>query len=464
MSNANKNKAIESFIEDSVALNDSRVERIEKGIEVIKNLLQNNDPYSDLYLDLDAQGSYRHGTAIRPAGDDDFDLDLLFDMRPVDGWEPVDYLENLHNFFAGFDRYKDKVDNLGKTRCVTIDYDTDFHIDVVPSIEIDGSRVIMNKKSNSFEPTDGEGYGKWFDEKNAIANGKLCGIVQLFKYIRDYKGTFKIKSIVLTTLFGQQVLDDDAASQFGDITTATSTLISRLDKFLQDRPIMPEICNPALPTEKFTSRHWTQADYANFRNKFHTNAEKILSAIAGDDQDFETEMKELLGDAFNLPEKKEFSSLVEPLVLSDYSHKALPPWQLATNGGTEVKIIAELTDSRGRYIGPVQSRAFQAFPKYTIKYRAEINVRDPAIEIFWQVVNTGTQAARAGGLRGKEFFSGRKLDGQLSSDRYTNWETTAYHGIHWIECFAVKNQQLLARSGPFYVPIVNPSVGRYRRP
>jgi PTH1 family peptidyl-tRNA hydrolase len=130
----------------------------------------------------------------------------------------------------------------------------------------------------------------------------------------------------------------------------------------------------------------------------------------------------------------------------------------------KVKIIAELTDSRGRYIGPVQSRAFQAFPKYTIKYRAEINVRDPAIEIFWQVVNTGTQAARAGGLRGKEFFSGRKLDGQLSSDRYTNWETTAYHGIHWIECFAVKNQQLLARSGPFYVPIVNPSVGRYRRP
>jgi hypothetical protein len=49
---------------------------------------------------------------------------------------------------------------------VTIDYADDFHVDVVPSIEIDGRCWIMNRKTNEFEATDGDGYARWFAGQN----------------------------------------------------------------------------------------------------------------------------------------------------------------------------------------------------------------------------------------------------------------------------------------------------------
>jgi hypothetical protein len=63
-------------------------------------------------------------------------------------------------------------------------------------------------------------------------------------------------------------------------------------------------------------------------------------------------------------------------------------------------------------------------------------------EIFWQVVNTGSDAQRANGLRGK-----------FESGTTTKVESTLYRGDHFVECFVIRNGNCVARSGEFVVRI-----------
>lgn len=69
-------------------------------------------------------------------------------------------------------------------------------------------------------------------------------------------------------------------------------------------------------------------------------------------------------------------------------------------------------------------------------------------QVYWQIVNTGKEAADNQCLRGN-FEKGKAAGaGGLS------WsEETSYSGLHWVECFIVKDAELIARSGPFEVNI-----------
>lgn len=86
-----------------------------------------------------------------------------------------------------------------------------------------------------------------------------------------------------------------------------------------------------------------------------------------------------------------------------------------------------------------------------IKYIAKTNA-SPNYDVFWQVVNTGAEASKEGGLRG-EFFTAKLTKGEPSANPLINWETTQYHGKHWIQCFIVKDSICIARSEKFYINI-----------
>lgn len=73
----------------------------------------------------------------------------------------------------------------------------------------------------------------------------------------------------------------------------------------------------------------------------------------------------------------------------------------------------------------------------------------PPFQVYWQVVNTGDEARDAKGLRGVIFPSRTSGIGGL-----TQRESTLYIGTHWIECFIVKDNICIARSGKFIVRIV----------
>ena len=97
--------------------------------------------------------------------------------------------------------------------------------------------------------------------------------------------------------------------------------------------------------------------------------------------------------------------------------------------------------------GPRNFSDGSPLPKHcSLRFEAETNVPKP-YKVYWQVVNTGREAANANGLRGG-FDEGIVSVGKLTRD-----ESTSYSGTHSIECFIVKNGYCVARSGMFVLRV-----------
>lgn len=458
----NLNDIFEDFVANKVDLNPDRIKTAESKLDTIKTFLENSDSYKDLMIDLTPQGSYRQNTIIKPATENkEFDVDALFLLKEVENWEPKEYISNLKKLFTESDRYKDIVDGNGKTRCVTLNYTGDFHMDIVPCIKQQESYFIMNKSDNVFEQTDADGYAEWFEDKNKITGGKLVIVIKLIKYLRDIKQNFSVKSVLITTLLGMQVYNDDNISLYEDIPTALKTLINRLNDFLQSSMSTPIIFNPVLSSENF-NRHWDKCpgQYPNFRDKIKLYTEKINEALEEGEIDKSVKkLQEVFGDGFTYEVEKSLSSVTASIslfVLGDHSHKErLSDHGLVDTGNYpySVQITA------GLYVGSRTSPTIvrESFNSdellpiaHHLLFKAKPNIPHRNYNIYWQVVNTGDHATSLGekALRGEIIPGGKE-----------KWEQSLYTGKHWVECFIIDStsQTCLARSGPFYVNFENPT-------
>ena len=160
------------------------------------------------------------------------------------GKKPADYIEDVYKCLRDHGTYKSMSHR--KTRCVMVDYADDFHLDIVPCVEIEGKRYICNRKDDIFEITDGTGYREWFNAKTQVTNGNLKRVTRLLKFMRDHKGNFTAPSILLTTLIGNSIKDKEGDDNFRNIPDTLKVVCNRINKFLQDNPTMPEVENPVL--------------------------------------------------------------------------------------------------------------------------------------------------------------------------------------------------------------------------
>lgn len=281
----------QSFLTDHVNLSQSKIDLLDQKIISITGLL--SEKLSG-YQKFEKQGSYALKTMISPVKDDDeVDADLLIYMKDQPGWTPRDYLGAVWQVFHSNGNYKDIVRR--KTRCVTIDYRGDFHVDLVPAIERADGVYICNRDEEQFEKTDGTGLRDWFNDKNRETGGQLKRVVRLIKFLRDHKDNFTVKSILLTTLLGMFVR---ATEEFSDTATALKSLVERLDAFLQANSRMPRIANPVLPGEDF-NRHWDQTKYDNFSQKIRIYSERIADAYIETDRNTSIrKWRKLFGDGF----------------------------------------------------------------------------------------------------------------------------------------------------------------------
>jgi len=268
------NKEFGEFLRDEVNLNPSRIKRLESGIRGVTDCLKGQ---LTGFQTTEPQGSYALGTLIKPVDDtDEYDVDIQVVMNPNPQWQPKDYIDAVYNALKADGNYANKIKI--KTRCVTVDYAGDFHLDVVPRITHAGRHYIFNRAENTFEETDGTNYRDWFNKQNRITGGKLKRIVRLLKYLRDHKNNYTAKSIMLTTLAARVIEPSDKGTEA--VSTDADTLVTvltRMDAYLQKNPNMPEIRNPALPSETF-NRHWDDRKYANFRKMVNSHARKARDA------------------------------------------------------------------------------------------------------------------------------------------------------------------------------------------
>lgn len=113
----------------------------------------------------------------------------------------------------------------------------------------------------------------------------------------------------------------------------------------------------------------------------------------------------------------------------------------------EIKIKACYLDDEGREV-TFQSDSSPIPKNRKIKYYATSSTVHPPYVVYWQVVNTGAEAAFRRTLRGGLFSQKAGWNGGLVLE-----EASKYSGMHWVECFFMNRGMYVARSGRFVVNI-----------
>ena len=426
-----------NFLSTEVNLNATRIDTLDTRVSAITNFLNGDELLGPMIIDVVPQGSYAHKTIIKPLPGREFDADVLLVLNEQPGWEPREYLAKLYAAFRASGTYCDMVDR--KTRCVTIDYANEFHIDVVPCIERAERKYVTNRHENRFELTDPERFTEWLDEKNRTANMKLVQVIRLMKYLRDYKTRFAVKSIILTALLGDRVnfanlLGD--ADYYSDVPTALLHVVGDLNSYLQANSTLPVIRDPGGTGEDFSQR-WEQDGYANFRKWINYYAEKIAAAYEETDRDLSVALwQEIFGAQFKAPvaklmlaESSSAESPTEQFIDRDYGAEIVPsPYEL--------RILGRVRPSRGFRNYTLSRRGNRVMKGRSLVFSVSQCTVPAPYDIYWKVRNTGAEAARVNQLRG-----------EIRRDQggHEKTETTSYRGGHYVECYVVKNGKCVAR-------------------
>jgi hypothetical protein len=462
------------------------------------------------------QGSFRLGTVVRPYrldGESDYDIDLvcelgyrLADIRPRQIKNLVGQRLKDHG------NYREMLDDEGR-RCWTLLYaeadDIGFHLDVLPCVPnpnwnapphgelaIEITDRSADKAHYSWSKSNPKAYANWFAECQRVAFRHVVAIrkaelqqrnprvfarvddvpdqlvrtplqraIQILKRHRDVRfdgrddELDKPISIIITTLAAA------AYSQETDTFSALTNLLDRIQRFHDTGIIRCEnekwvIDNPVNPGENFADR-WNDPESkkaeAFFRwvNWVQEDLDELLNAQTA------SELRRRLVTAFgdtvgnrvasaysgpmpggSQPPRSLFQRVARGLIRFDAPHRQLPRWHCVPPRYS-ASVSARFTRRGFRPRGFVSNSP--SLPKHgTIDFEAVTNVPKP-YKVFWQVVNTGAEARNANQLRG-DFYDSDKSGKQRE-------EGTAYTGMHWVECFIVKDDVCVARSGEFVVNI-----------
>lgn len=431
------------FLKEEVNLDDARLNRLNGSVAAITNFLEGSATFAASFIGVIPQGSYAHKTIIKPVhAGDEFDADLLLYLTEVPDREPEDYVEGLFAAFRGSGTYKEKAGR--RTRCVTIDYAGDFHIDVVPFLERYGHKYITNRHENSYELTNPEGYNAWLDEKNRMASRHLVKVIRLVKYLRDYKRTFDVKSVILNVLLGERVTEAVLFADpdcFSDVPTALRTVMNRLSEFVTPYTVLPSIMDPSETGENFSDR-WSQDGYAAFRTAVIRYASWIDDAWAEPDKALSlTKWQRVFGKEFQAPHAPQSGgSLVKS------SSVSVAPYR---NTEQKLEDVAIRTSISSRYRFRISGRVVRKMQMgaYYLKDRGnrvlqgrnirfqieECNVPEP-YRIYWKVLNRGVQAREKDCIRG-----------QIQEGARAHEEPTVFTGPHFVECYIVRDGVCVAR-------------------
>lgn len=450
------------------------------------------------------QGSFALGTAVKPEGDDHYDVDAVcvldLDQRETTQQALKEMIGRRLKEHCTYDRLLDPRD--GKRRCWTLKYadGSRFHLDILPAVpDSDELAValgveerlarhaiaITDKQTWDVAPawpkSNPQGYVEWFKDRMRVVLEKrrrvllaeaggsvqqipdyrirtpLQRLVQLLKRHRDVRYTGdddKPISVIITTLAAQAYDNEE------ELGPALRNVVPRMRAGILRRNGQWWVPNPVNPQENFADKWNETPRKAELFLEWLTIVERDHEALAplvgryGRGQ----QVAEILCEAYGRnPTSRAIqnnarSTGADSLVVRGrdrstefaVSHLELPRWPLRTTSySVSVRATARRDGFRTLFKFANASRALPKF--FDLVYTATTDVPMP-FEVFWQVVNTGEEATRAGCLRGK-FYGGA---GWRGLERH---EATQYTGRHWVECFVVKDGVCVARSGAFVLNV-----------
>lgn len=431
-----------------------------------------------------SQGSFRLGTVVKPLnskGSYDIDLVCHLDIRK-DSISQADLKKKVG------ERIKAQPDLEARTtesgRCWTLKWENLFHMDVLPAIPNEESRpngiLLTDKDLVRWQKSNPIQYADWFRERmRIILNEKRASLaksldaniedvpewqvktplqraIQILKRHRDLyfssNSSKRPASIILTTL---------AANSYGnqeDLFEALTNIISGMPKYIEVVNGKYFVTNPADDQENFADK-WNEDPkrreaFLGWVGKVQSDFDVWVASshdLTKSYQLFESSLgKDVAGSAVKLAEQllQKTGNIVpidQSLVpqLGSASHARAPLWTVEPNYRASIKGSVHL----GRKKKKLWDLSARPVGKNLgLKFELQTDA-PPPFEVYWQVVNTGAEAASVeNGLRGQ-------IEKDAEGGGTIHWEDTSYRGTHWVEAYVVKGGKCVARTGKKLVRI-----------
>jgi hypothetical protein len=169
----------------------------------------------------------------------------------------------------------------------------------IPLYGLYDQQFIVNRRANEFERVNPEGFVDWVRRKDRIAQGHLRTTLRLLKYLRDYKGTFDVPSVILTVVVGSRASEVFAFfERYCDLPTAFRSLVAGTDRWLQAQAGVPLVKDPSCPVVNFGHR-LDEARFCKFRDQFHGYADAVRAAYKEKDREQSIELwRGIFGSTF----------------------------------------------------------------------------------------------------------------------------------------------------------------------
>ena len=385
---------------------------------------------SDASPDLQAAGSFAKGTLISTS----YDLDVVcyFDNDDAAAGETLkDIFENVRGALETAYKVEPKKSALrltGRSEGVT-EPELEFEVDVVPGRFVDDAQEDVFLFQN-----EGEKNRLKTNLKAHVSHVQDSGLVDVVRLAKLWKlrTGLEVKTFVLELV----VIEVLEASTEDTHDTNLVSLWTALRDDIDDI----EIEDPANPSGNDLSEFFGDEE----REALASAAALTLGLLEAEG------WEAVFGE---LEEAGDDSQDAELVALADWSHRAEPPWP-SRQTIYSVAVTGSYQTRRGGWSAELSSNKILVTERTWFRYRATTNVPEP-FDVRWQVVNTGAHAKEVGGLRGREFSPSKGRGGSEPANKLETWEHAEYTGKHWIECFIVKGDEVWARSGPYYVNIVN---------
>lgn len=118
-------------------------------------------------------GSIKLGTAVKPTGTDEFDIDLVFYTPNIsaDNLSPELLKDLIGDRLKEHNTYKNMLSETNRGWCVN--YANEFHLDITPSLDNhyephNDSELVADTKLQQYMPSNPRGYAEWFEKISNI--------------------------------------------------------------------------------------------------------------------------------------------------------------------------------------------------------------------------------------------------------------------------------------------------------
>lgn len=238
----------------NISVDQSKLNRIISTHTALRRALEGDEYVRPALREVFLQGSYVHGTAIRPLENRaDFDVDVCCSLDleavPTGTEEPKRLVRWLARRLKRMGAYRGKVST--RPRCVPIDFPGAFHMDVVPLIE--GTKqwtdvlYVPNRTANDWEATNPKGLEEWYRQQSARTNGRFGRVAKMLKHWRNQA----LPKPARPPSVGLEVMVAEAwpfFSQSSDAGAVTGVLRQLAQKFRYSSSV-PTVMNPSLHGE-----------------------------------------------------------------------------------------------------------------------------------------------------------------------------------------------------------------------